>query len=70
MSRIATVGFVMIDGFLSIATVLQSSLTLAVVLLSLLGSIGITMLSGTVRSALQPSYFWEDAEGGGNLIER
>ncbi len=62
MSRITAIGFVMVDAFLSIATIVQSSLTLAVVLLTIMGSMGLAMLSSTLRSLLWPTYFWGDSE--------
>ncbi len=62
MSRLTAIGFVTIDAVLSIATIVQSSLTMAVFFVVLLGSIGITILSSSVRSILWPTYFWSDSE--------
>lgn len=70
MSRITAIGFVTIDAVLSTATIVQSSLTMAVFLVVLFGSIGITILSGVVRSILWPTYFWSDSELHRDLIRR
>ncbi|WP_182866864.1 hypothetical protein [Stieleria mannarensis] len=60
MSRLTAFGFVIVDAALSLATIVQSTLTLAIVLLSVLGSLGLAFLSGAVQSLLWPKYFWDD----------
>ena len=61
MSRITALGFVMLDAALSALTIVQSSLTFMAVLLALLGSIGLAMLSRSVRALLWPTYFWDES---------
>ncbi|TWU05829.1 hypothetical protein [Stieleria varia] len=70
MSRITALGFVMLDTVLSIAMIVQSTLTLAVVLLTIAGSVGLAFLSKSLRSLLWPSYFWDDVQMARRPIKR
>lgn len=62
MSRFVGFAFVLGDAITTIATFLNSSGALLVVILSALTSIFLASLSSTIRSLFWPTYFWDQPE--------
>jgi len=62
MSRFVGFSFLALDLVASVTALVQSSLSLAILLLAAFASVALAALSGLLRSLLWPSYFW-DSDG-------
>ncbi|KAA5542569.1 hypothetical protein FYK55_13595 [Roseiconus nitratireducens] len=63
MSRLVGFGFALLDFSATAVSLLNCSMTLAVVTFSLVSSLALATMSGAVRSLLWPTYFWDQPEG-------